>query len=94
MTHWNYRILARSVNGEVQYGFHEVHYENDVPVGYTENTICPLGFDVAEDPIESINWQLDAMRLASDKPVLDYDNFPKEYVKYSRKRKLKVLNNI
>ena len=28
-SHWNYRILARRVNNEIEYEFYEVHYEND-----------------------------------------------------------------
>ncbi len=31
------------------------------------------------------------MKLATDKPVLDYDNFPKVYLKYIRKKKLLAI---
>ena len=37
---------------------------------------------------------LDALKVASDKPILDYDNFPKEYVVYSRKMKLKMIEKL
>ena len=89
-SYWNYRILARKINDEVQYNFYEVHYENDVPLACTQNPVAPLGFD-KEYPIESIKWQLDAMKLATEKPILDYDNFPNEYKKYSRKQKLEAI---
>jgi len=31
------------------------------------------------------------MKLACDKPVLDDDNYPNEYIKYSRKKKLEQI---
>lgn len=91
-SYWNYRILARNINGEIQYGFYEVHYENDLPVACTQNPVYPTGFDDVEDPIVSINWQLDAMKKATEKLILDYDNFPKVYSKYYRKKKLIAIN--
>jgi len=90
-SHWNYRILARKIKDEIQYGFYEVHYEGDVPVAYTENLIYPVGFNSDDEPVDSIIWQLDNMKIACNKPILDYDNFPNEYVKYSRKKKLKLI---
>ena len=91
MSHWNYRVIVKNVSGELQYGIHEVHYENNIPIACTENPVYPLGFDDEKDPVESVKWQLDAMKLACDKPVLDYDDFPNEYLKYSRKKKLRVI---
>jgi len=92
-SHWNYRILARKIKDEVQYGFYEVHYNNDVPVACTEHFVYPIGFNSDEDPVDSIIWQLDNMKLATEKPVLNYDNFPNEYIAYSRKKKLKLIEN-
>jgi hypothetical protein len=93
MLHWNYRILAKKVSDEVQYGIHEVHYEDDIPVGCTENPVYPITFGDEGDPIENLKWQLDAIKLALEKPILDYDNFPKVYTKYYRKKKLEVIKN-
>lgn len=90
--HWNYRIMARAVAGEIQFAFHEVHYENDIPIACTENPVYPSSVDEnIEDPIDSIKWQLNAMKLALDKPVINYDSFPNEYVKHLRKKKLKAI---
>jgi hypothetical protein len=86
-SHWNYRILARNINNEIQYAIYEVHYENDIPKACTQNPVYPLGF-ASEEPVDSIKWQLDAMRSALDKPVLDYDNFPIEYIDNIRLKKL------
>jgi hypothetical protein len=94
MAHWNYRILAKKVGVEVEFALYEVHYdENNKPVAYTENSVSAVGFKSEGDPVESIKWQLDAMKIASEKPVLDYDHFPNEYIKYSREKKLKVIES-
>jgi hypothetical protein len=90
-SYWNYRVLARKVSGETEYSFYEVHYENDIPIACTENPIYPLSLNTDNDPIESLVWLLYALKVASGKPILDYDNFPKEYVVYSRKMKLKMI---
>jgi hypothetical protein len=94
MSHWNYRILARKIsNKDIEYGLYEVHYDDyDNPIACTENPVYPISFSSeSEDPLNSIKWQLDAMKVATEKPVLDYDSFPKEYMKYSRKMKLKAI---
>lgn len=92
-THWNYRIMVRKINEQdIEYAIYEVHYEDDVPVSYTINSMKPhLYHDESSDPVESLKWQLEAMLKASEKPVLDYDNFPNVYEKYYRKMKLKEI---
>jgi len=97
MDHWNYRVLAKRnvVNGitVVEFAIYEVQYENDVPISHYEHTTTPVYFsDESSEPIYSLKWQLDAMKLACDKPVLDYDNFPNEYLPYSRKKKLDKID--
>jgi len=100
MSYWNYRILAKRMvtdfDSEVEFGVYEVYYndESDIPESCTENSINIFSYESeCEDPIESIQWQLDMIKKASDKPVLDYDNFPNEYVKHLRKKKLKSIEN-
>lgn len=101
MSHWNYRILATHIqdSGElgkhdVRFAIHEVHYDDDIPVGFTENPVYPITFDGEGDPIESLKWQFDAMKTALDKPILDYDNFPNVYQKYYRKTKLNKIDEL
>lgn len=91
---WNFRILAKKdLSGNVCFEVYEVHYENDKPLACTENSIKIFAEDDGtEDPIESIQWQLDAIKKATEKPVLNYDDFPKEYIKYTRRKKLQKLN--
>lgn len=96
MSHWNYRIIAKKLNDDVSFGMYEVHYDdNDIPVSFTQNPIDVLTFiSYGDDPIESLKWQLDAMKLAFTKPILDYDNFPNVYSKYYRKFKLKKIDEL
>jgi len=100
MSNWNYRILARRIASDsysdVHFGVYEVYYndETNIPEACTENPITILSYEgECEDPIESIQWQLDVIKEATKKPVLDYDNFPNEYVKHLRKKKLKQIGS-
>ncbi len=92
---WNYRILAKKINNDIEYAIYEVHYENDIPVGFTTNHMLPIYFgSYEEDPIKSIKWQLNAMKIAAKKPILDYDNFPNEFSTYYRRKKLEYINKL
>lgn len=94
-SHWNYRILARRTAAEIEYNFYEVHYENDVPIACTMNSVGPhASSEDIEDQVDSIKWQLNAMLLACDKPILDYDKFPQEYLPYLRKKKLLAIEKL
>lgn len=77
---WNYRVMEfESPDGYKWRSFHEVHYENDVPVLYTENP-TGLQWDVNEDGTDGSLIILDRLREALDKPVLtqrDFDHDPK-----------------
>jgi hypothetical protein len=94
--YWNYRILAkRTKSNKIEFGFYEVYYENDIPISCTNNPIPLLSYsDDYDEPIKSLKWQLEAMKLASEKPILDYDFFPKEYKAYYRKIKLKNIQDV
>lgn len=93
-SHWNYRILARRVNNEIEYEFYEVHYENDIAHACTMNSVSPYASSEDDDSVESIKWQLDAMKLACEKPILDYDKFPNIYQPYYRKKKLLAIEKL
>lgn len=90
--YWNYRLLAKRTSNDVRFGIYEVHYKDDKPTSCTVNEINPVTFasDI-EDQVESMKWQLEMMLKACDKPILDYDNFPNEYLPYSRKKKLELI---
>lgn len=95
MSYWNYRILAKEIDNDISFSIHEVHYDdNGIPVGFTENPTDVLTYSSYGDPVESIKWILDAMRLASEKPILDYDKFPSVYQKYYRKIKINKIDEL
>lgn len=64
--HWNYRVVLQ--NGSID--IHSVHYSNGKPHSMSESPQT-IGAGV-EEGVESLKWQLDMMRKALDKPVLEY----------------------
>jgi hypothetical protein len=67
---WNYRVVRKKQGEEVQYGIHEVYYENNVPWHCTKNPVAFVWYD--EDNALEI---LEMVREGMFKPVLDYDDF-------------------
>lgn len=73
MSHWNHRVIRQHVGSEqvgyeIQYGIHEVHYDEDgEPVGHTVDAIGIVGETYRETAEE---W----MRFARafEKPILEY----------------------
>jgi hypothetical protein len=78
--YWDYRVMYRRSGLDDpdfdSFELHEVYYENHKPVSCTENAI-----QVYCDGNESLKDTFDRMIKALDKPVLDYDNFPNEWIK-------------
>lgn len=73
---WNYRIIGIEHEGEISLQIHEVYYDADgIPTGFTSNP-TPI---YSEGGLKGLEWQLDKMREALDKPILSMDNFPKEF---------------
>jgi len=75
--YWNMRVLTRRYPNSVEREFFlsEVHYENDVPVGYSYGT-----YNYGADNVKGLKWKLNRMKEATKKPVLDGDNWPNEYI--------------
>ncbi len=80
MSTWNYRVLEFSEGGEVWQEIHEVYNDDDgAPRSYgVRATVhadcleCPEGSDEVRGSLE---WTLDRMREALDKPVLRPSDF-------------------
>lgn len=74
-SHWNHRVLrfANQHHGG-WFAIHEVYYRKGVPESYTVEP-CKI----TAESLEDLRWMLEQMLLALDKPILDGDNFPKEY---------------
>lgn len=62
--YWNCRILEHN-DGVTWYALHEVHYENDKPVGWTEDEIAVHG-----DTLEWVNFCMQAHIRSMYQPVL------------------------
>jgi hypothetical protein len=68
---WNYRITKHTDKGEEWYGIHEVYYDkDDKPEMISENPIAAHGLTVDE-----IKSDLDMMRSAFVKPIVNYEDF-------------------
>lgn len=59
---WNYRVVARTVDGETEFGIHECYYE---PTGWTENPV-----PVVAESVEGLRDQLNRMLLALELDVI------------------------
>lgn len=75
LRHWDYRVIEFvTPDGQPWRAIHEVHYENNVPWGYSEGHAAVTSD--AEDMDAGLRWVLDRMREALEKPVLvdrDFD---------------------
>jgi hypothetical protein len=77
VSHWNYRVVRKAYppgkDGTIEYvlGIHEVYYDdNGEPEMVTEDRMDPHG-----ETLEELRDDIEHMRLALDKPVLDYETF-------------------
>lgn len=67
---WNHRIVKHDKDGNVFYSVHEVYYEEDQPVAYTENAVPAFG-ETHEELMHDMINQMSALT----KPVLDATMF-------------------
>lgn len=74
---WNHRILAhKEPGGDIFFLIHEVYYnETGIPETYTVKGAKIGGYDM-----NGIKWSLKKMEECLKKPILDADNFPKEFL--------------
>jgi len=87
---WNYRVVSRAIpetsdgaqEQAVEYAIHEAYYEQ--PDGETPRTITlePVNVSTylndAECPKDALRLVLERMLDALEKPVLDFDDFPRD----------------
>lgn len=68
---WNYRILYHNHPEEPYLAIHEVYYdENETPRSCSENPQQILG-----ETLEELKFDLDKMKLALEKPIIEYESF-------------------
>lgn len=77
MRHWNYRVIEFvAPDGETWRAIHEVHSDDDGNLtGYGEKPAPVMGEAVDGDIRGGLEWTLDRMREALDKPVLRESDF-------------------
>lgn len=73
MSHWNHRVMKRTLgDGSEYYGIHEVFYNDDGSIyAFTKNSMDVFGESV-EDLRQTLEWMLKCL----EHPILDYDNTP------------------
>ena len=71
---WNYRVVKTVTkiplgDTDISYGIYEVYYdENGDIVNISESLAHPIS-----DDLEGLQWNLERMREACKKPVIDYN---------------------
>lgn len=71
MSHWNHRVIKKTVRGETFYGVYEVYYNNNnEPYGCTENSVEPSG-----ETLEELQKDILRFARAAELPVLDFEYF-------------------
>lgn len=75
---WNHRVCAKKCNQdeEVLFSVRSVYYDKDGNPDAFSNTPETLG---SFEDIEGLEWTIDMIKKAFEKPVIDLDNFPNEY---------------
>jgi hypothetical protein len=69
--HWNHRVIEFvDFDGTPYRQIHEVHYEDGIPYGYTENPAVVMG-----ETNEVLRLTLERMLKCLDKPVLVESDF-------------------
>lgn len=86
---WNHRVVTglskNSAHPERYFMICEVYYKDGIPDMYTQEgkrVVSSIFTDdeTSEKGIADLTWQLDKMKECLDKPMLDADNWPNEYV--------------
>ena len=77
ITHWDYRIVKQTIDGQVQYGIHEVYFEGEEPVTMAVKTMNMVEYkhDISgcPSPIDELKTAIDLAKKACDKPIIDWD---------------------
>ena len=79
---WNYRVIREgaATHGDqkperMTLAIHEVHYEGDTPTSVSVNPVAVVCDE--EDGLVDLGFDLEAMRQALERPVLEMEYFDK-----------------
>jgi len=71
---WNHRVIKRThPSGAIEYGIHEVFYENGKIWAATEDAVSVTGESV-DELRETLGWMLKAIK----NPVINFEDLPKD----------------
>lgn len=62
---WEYRVIAKELDGKESFGIHEVYYEEDNIVSWTDEPVTPFG-----EACQEVRKNYELMRSALFRPVL------------------------
>ena len=69
---WNHRLMRHKEDGEEYLEMHECYYNKAGQITrWTTNSVTP-----GSETVKGVNWNLNRMREAVKKPVLEYDMQP------------------
>lgn len=82
VTHWNYRLCTyvHEADNNRYYAIKEVHYNNDMPIAYQNDNDDPFNFIEGDFPAKSVEFTINAIRDGLEKPIIDLDNWPNEFL--------------
>lgn len=71
---WNHRVIKHKDKKHGDwFAIHEVFYDDkDIPIACTENPI-----QIIQEKVDDLEWEIELIKKATDKPVLDYSYFEK-----------------
>lgn len=73
MTHWNHRIMKRTVDGETFFAVYEVYYDDAGNVtGWTEDPASPVYDPAVDEEGTTMRTEIERFLRACDKPTLDW----------------------
>lgn len=67
---WNYRVMRNQEETEISYAIYEVFYAED---GVTVKSWMQHPVSIWAETSEGINWMLDKMKEAYEKPILCHE---------------------
>lgn len=74
--YWNLRVLTQTYkdSDEREFFLTEVHYDDGKPVSYAQGR-----HNYSAESLKNLRWRLNRMKEATNKPILDADNWPNEW---------------
>jgi len=80
---WNHRVIRHVLLEDTWLAIHEVHYDEDgEPNGCTKEPI-----QIIQEDLDAIKWEIDKIKSALEKPVIDFSFFEEQERKIEEQEK-------